>query len=130
MWKFLIVDDNANNRELLLATLEELAQCDVSCDGQEALSFYQRSVSENWSYDAIFLDIAMPGIDGMEVLKTIRDSETSRNIEGEKRVPVFMVTAHKEPFTCVFNSGCDDYILKPLEPDKVVSRVKDRLENR
>jgi DNA-binding response OmpR family regulator len=43
-------------------------------------------------------------------------------------MPIFMVTAHKAPFIDSFNVGCDDYILKPIEPDKVIVKIKDRLE--
>ncbi len=128
MWKILVVDDNPNNCMLLVSTLEDLAICDVAENGEDALAAYDKSLEDKKPYDAILLDIAMPGIDGVEVLRRIRAKEQSANVLAPKAIPIFMVTAHKAPFMDSFNVGCDDYILKPIEPDKVILKIKDRLE--
>ena len=128
MWKILVVDDNPNNCTLLVSTLEDLANCDVAENGEDALVAYDKSLEDKKPYDAILLDIAMPGIDGVEVLRRIRVKEKEANVASEKAIPVFMVTAHKAPFMDSFNVGCDDYILKPIEPDKVILKIKDRLQ--
>jgi len=130
MWRILVVDDNKNNCELLVSTLDGLANCDVSENGEQALGAYHGSVKLNNPYDAILLDIAMPGIDGIDVLKEIRSREEAAGISERDGIPVFMVTAHKKPFMNAFNVGCDDYILKPIEPDKVIGKIKERLENK
>ncbi len=129
MWRILVVDDNPNNCMLLVSTLEGLAECDVAENGEEALAAYDKSLAEQKFYDAILLDIAMPGIDGVEVLRRIRAKEEQVATPQGKAIPIFMVTAHKAPFMDSFNTGCDDYILKPIEPDKVIIKIKDRLEN-
>ena len=130
MWKILVVDDNLNNCELLVSTLEGLANCDVCENGEDAIVAYDKSIADNKNYDAILLDVAMPGIDGVDVLRMIRTQEDERGLDDEARIPIFMVTAHKEPFTSAFNERCDDYILKPIEPDKVISKITDRLEDK
>lgn len=114
---------------LLVSTLEGLAECDVAENGEEALAAYDKSLAQQKFYDAILLDIAMPGIDGVEVLRRIRSKEEQAATPQGKAIPIFMVTAHKAPFMDSFNTGCDDYILKPIEPDKVIIKIKDRLEN-
>ena len=127
MWKILVVDDNPNNCMLPVSTLEGLANCAVAENGEDALVAYEKSLKEKDPFDAILLDIAMPGIDGVEVLKRIRAREAGDNVSPDRAIPVFMVTAHKGPFMDSFNVGCDDYILKPIEPDKVIGKTKDKL---
>jgi len=128
MWRILVVDDNPNNCMLLVSTLEGLADCDVAENGEDALVAYEQSLENKNPYHAILLDIAMPGIDGVEVLRRIRAREQQNNILPDQAIPIFMVTAHKAPFMDSFNVGCDDYILKPIEPDKVIAKITDRLE--
>jgi two-component system chemotaxis response regulator CheY len=65
MWHILVVDDNPNNCMLLVSTLEDLAECDVAENGEDALVAYDKSLENKKPYDAIRLDIAMPGIDGV-----------------------------------------------------------------
>ncbi|MDD3375075.1 MAG: response regulator [Candidatus Omnitrophica bacterium] len=127
MWKVLVVDDNKNNCDLLVSTLDGLAACDVCQNGEDALSAYKKSVDEKSPYQAILLDVAMPGIDGIDVLKSIRNKEEERGVSEGKGVPIFMVTAHKEHFMDAFNIGCTEYILKPIEPDKVIFKLKEKL---
>jgi len=130
MWKALIVDDNKTNSELLVDTLDNKAVCTVANSGEEALVIYNRSVEENKPFDFILLDVAMPGLDGLDVLKVIRAKESSRGIQLGYGVPVIMVTAYKEPFMEAFNRGCDDYILKPIDPDKLLSKISEKLSTR
>ncbi|MDP8264636.1 MAG: response regulator [Candidatus Aceula lacicola] len=128
MWKVLVVDDNKNNCDLLVSTLDGLAVCDVCESGEEGLAAYKKSIEEKSPYSVILLDVAMPGIDGIDVLKSIRNKEEDRGVLEGKGVPIFMVTAHKEPFMDAFNIGCTEYILKPIEPDKVILKLKEKLE--
>ncbi|MEW5895070.1 MAG: response regulator [Candidatus Omnitrophota bacterium] len=127
MWRLMVVDDNERNVELLVEILGDRAQCDVAYNGEDALVAYNRSIEKNAPYDIILLDIVMPGIDGLDVLKAIRAKEEARKIEIGRGVPVIMVTAYKEPFMDAFNKGCDDYILKPVDPDKLVKKIEDKL---
>ena len=69
-------------------------------------------------YDAIILDIMMPKLNGIEVLRKLRD-------EGVK-TPVMMLTAKGQKNDRIegFNSGADDYLPKPFEPDELICRVR------
>lgn len=71
----------------------------------------------NTDYDVILLDLMMPGKDGMEVCKELREKKTT---------PVIMLTAKGEEVNRVqgFEVGTDDYIVKPFSPREVVLRVK------
>lgn len=127
MWKILVVDDVSMNSELLVETLSDRAQCEIRDNGVGALDAYNKSVASNNPFDLILLDIAMPDISGIDVLKSIRKSEESRGIRLGQGVPVIMVTAYKEPFMDAFNGGCDDYILKPIDPDKMIVKIEEKL---
>ncbi len=127
MWKVLVVDDNTANRELLVALLEDKAKCNEVENGEDALTAYDKSIESSEPYDFILLDVAMPGVDGVDVLQRIRDKEEAGGVLQEQRVSIIMVTAHKEVFMDAFNRGCDDYLLKPIDGDQLISKMQEKL---
>jgi len=111
--KILVVDDEERIRRLLKMYLErENFIVEEAEDGISALS-----KALNNDYDIILLDLMMPGKDGMEVCKELRE---------KKATPVIMLTAKGEEVNRVqgFEVGTDDYIVKPFSPREVVLRVK------
>lgn len=111
--RILVVDDEDRIRRLLKMYLErENYVIDEAADGEEALEL----ALEN-DYSCILLDLMMPGKDGIEVCKELRE---------EKTTPVIMLTAKGEETNRVqgFEVGTDDYIVKPFSPREVVLRVK------
>lgn len=124
--KILIVDDDFTSRKILQASLKKLGDCDLACDGEEACKAYQASLNDHARYDLILLDIMMPGMDGMQVLKRIRGEEDKARIYGTDRVKIAMATClnDKEHVIGSFHEGCDGYILKPFTPDSVHQDLK------
>jgi two-component system alkaline phosphatase synthesis response regulator PhoP len=117
--KILVVDDNEQNLELLVAYLETLG-CPVvtAVDGVDALD---KVASEK--PDLILLDIMMPRMSGFEVCRKIKSDPTTRDI------PVIMVTALNE-LTDIergVESGTDDFITKPVNRLELTTRVKSLL---
>ncbi|MEG6575555.1 MAG: DNA-binding response regulator [Caldibacillus debilis] len=111
--KILVVDDEERIRRLLKMYLErENYLIDEAADGNTAL----KKALEN-NYDLILLDLMLPGKDGIEVCKELRE---------KKATPVIMLTAKGEEANRVqgFEVGTDDYIVKPFSPREVVLRVK------
>ncbi|WP_066294119.1 response regulator [Bacillus sp. FJAT-29937] len=111
--RILVVDDEERIRRLLKMYLErEDFIIDEAGDGNEALA----KALEN-DYDIILLDLMMPGKDGIEVCKELRE---------QKATPIIMLTAKGEEVNRVqgFEAGTDDYIVKPFSPREVVLRVK------
>lgn len=111
--KILIVDDEDRIRRLLKMYLErEQYAIDEADNGDTAL---EKALQND--YDLILLDIMMPGKDGIEVCKGIRE---------KKATPIIMLTAKGEEVNRVqgFEVGSDDYIVKPFSPREVVLRVK------
>jgi len=111
--KVLIVDDDENISEVIKMYLENSGyDTKVSHNGKEAQEFFIQ-----YKPDIVLLDIMLPSVDGIDVLKWIRkQSET----------PVIMLTAKGETFDKVLGLelGADDYIVKPFEPKEMVARVK------
>jgi two-component system, chemotaxis family, chemotaxis protein CheY len=112
--KALIVDDVEMNRELLAIFLEGRATVECAESGEDALKLVEEALGTDAYFDLICLDIFMPGMDGHETLKRIREMEAAF---GGKRATVFMVTGSSSPddmFDALMNGGCDDYLTKPL----------------
>lgn len=112
--KLLVVDDEDRIRRLLNMYLSrEGYEIEEAIDGAEAL---EKAFAEQ--YDCILLDVMMPEKDGMEVLAELRENKIM--------TPVILLTAKGEEADRVsgFESGADDYIVKPFSPREVVLRVK------
>ncbi len=114
--KCLIVEDNRQNYELLQQMLEEYGIINVVENGVDAFEEFKFAHLEQDPYDVIFLDIIMPGIDGKEVLKLIRDWEEGRPDLNHK-VQVVMATSKSDTDTIVssFDDGCQHFFMKPYD---------------
>lgn len=110
----LIVDDVEMNRELLAMFLEASGDVVSAETGEEALEKVSRAFESDLYFDLICMDISMPGMDGHETLKKIREMEAA---QGGRRATVFMVTGSSCPhdmYNALVEGGCDDYLTKPL----------------
>lgn len=119
--RILIVEDDLASRKFLSKFLSQYGEIDIVVDGLEALDAYLISVKDNQPYDLICLDIMMPKVDGVKVLKAIRDYETSKGLLPEKRVKVIMTTALQDSQMVhqSFDIGCEAYAAKPIDTEKL-----------
>lgn len=111
--KIQIVDDDENICEVIKMYLENSGYDTKVCyNGKAAQEVYLQ-----YKPDLVLLDIMLPNIDGIDVLKWIRK---------QAETPVIMLTAKGETFDKVLGLelGADDYIVKPFEPKEMVARVK------
>jgi diguanylate cyclase (GGDEF)-like protein len=113
----LIVDDTPENIKILIETLKDDYKIVVATSGERALEMLDSG--QNLP-DLILLDIIMPGIDGYEVCKWLKNNDRTRNI------PVIFVTAISEVMdeSKGFRLGAVDYIAKPFHPPIVKARVQ------
>ena len=112
--RVLIAEDEQDLAEALTVFFERNAfTVDTAGDGRTAYDY-----ASSGEYDAIVLDVMMPGMNGLEVLKRLR-------AEGVN-TPVMMLTAkgQKDDRITGFNAGADDYLPKPFEPDELICRVR------
>lgn len=117
--RILVVDDEDRIRRLLRMYLErEGYWIDEAEDGEMALK-----KGMEIDYDLILLDLMLPGMDGVDVCRELRN---------KKSTPVIMLTARGEETNRVegFEVGADDYVVKPFSPRELVHRVKAVLRDR
>lgn len=109
----LIIEDEESIAELEKDYLELSAfKVAIETDGMEGM---KRALAED--FDMIILDLMLPGMDGFEICKKIRE---------EKNIPILMVSAKKDDIDKIrgLGLGADDYITKPFSPSELVARVK------
>ena len=115
----LVVDDNQDNAEILRAYLESRGYAvAVAADGRTALAKLEET-----DPDLVLLDVMMPGMDGWEVCRTIK------NHPEHSRIRVIMVTAKGawEDKHEGMRSGADDYLVKPVDLEDLSRRVERNL---
>lgn len=113
MSKILIVEDEEAIADLEKDYLELSGfEVEVANDGEAGL----KKALEN-DYDLFILDLMLPGVDGFEICRQVRD---------EKNTPIIMVSAKKDDIDKIrgLGLGADDYITKPFSPSELVARVK------
>ena len=112
--RILLVEDEPQAAQMLAKGLREQGYpVDLARDGCDAL--YQASLTD---YDAIVLDVMMPGLDGVEVCRAIRRSGS--------HVPILMLTARDavESRISGLDSGADDYVIKPFDFGELLARLR------
>lgn len=132
MAKILIIDDERGIRNTLREILaDEGYEVDVAENGKQGLEMVQAK-----AYDLIFTDIKMPEMDGMEVLKALKNGENDENgdqvdlLNGE--VPIVMISGHGDVETAVqaLKIGAYDFLLKPLDLNRILITTKNALESK
>ena len=122
MSRILIVEDEAHLADGLRFNLEaEGHSVDIDGNGQAALD---RLLANRAAYDAVVLDVMLPGLNGFEVAKQLR---TAGHF-----VPVLMLTARSRPSDVLqgFEAGADDYLPKPFELQILLARLHGLLRRR
>jgi DNA-binding response OmpR family regulator len=112
----LVVEDEPDLREVIRYNLErEGFRILETEDGEEGLDLLREQLP-----DLVLLDIMLPGLDGIEICRSIKYDPHTRNI------PVIMVTARGDESDIVLGLGvgADDYIIKPFRPRELVARVR------
>jgi two-component system OmpR family response regulator len=111
--RVLVVEDEPDLlASLLQAVREDGYAADGADEGEEGL--YK---AQSYEYDAILLDVMLPGIDGWEVLRKLRET---------RKTPVLMLTARDAVRDRVkgLDTGADDYVVKPFDIDEVLARLR------
>ncbi|CAI2717609.1 HD domain-containing phosphohydrolase [Nitrospina watsonii] len=119
-WTVLLVDDQPDNLAVLRGTLErEGYQLAFASTGEDALA-----ILPELKPNLVLLDVMMPGIDGFETCRQMKQMPACRDI------PVIFVTARRETYDLIegFSAGGVDYITKPFQQEEVCARVRCQIE--
>jgi len=121
--KFLVVDDYSTMRRIVKNLLHDLGYANVTeaDDGNTALPLLQ-----NGSFDFLITDWNMPGMAGLELLKTVRGTEKLR------KLPVLMLTAEakREQIVEAAQAGVSGYVIKPFTAQTLKEKIDKILESR
>ncbi|RUP87521.1 MtrAB system response regulator MtrA [Dermabacter sp. HSID17554] len=114
--RILAIDDDAAIAEMVSILLEGRGYSVVTApDARKGLAILERE-----NIDLVLLDLMLPGMDGIEICRNIRESSN---------VPIIMLTARTETEKVVegLEVGADDYLTKPFEPEELVARIRARV---
>lgn len=111
--RLLVVEDNASLLESIVQILRDEFEVDTAINGEDGLFLALQNI-----YDAILLDVMMPGMDGFEVIQKIRDEKIE--------TPVLFLTARDslEDRVKGLDFGGDDYIVKPFQAPELKARIR------
>jgi CheY-like chemotaxis protein len=118
----LVVDDSETNRDLLCRRLGRKGYSTTAATGGvEALALL-----ESYPFDLVLLDVMMPDVDGLTVLKTIRQTYSA------SQLPIIMVTARQESTDIVeaLELGANDYVTKPIDFPVALARIRTHLAHK
>jgi Amt family ammonium transporter len=123
----LLAEDNPVNQTVAIELLQDAGfTCDLASDGNAAVEAVQRK-----HYDLILMDCQMPGLNGFEATRKIRQLEAAGSITGPRR-PIIALTANAiagDRDRCL-EAGMDDYISKPIDPDLLFKVIEKNLPAR
>jgi two-component system chemotaxis response regulator CheY len=122
----LIVEDEASSRLLLKSFLSEYGDISLAEDGGQAIEIFRGAVDSGNYFDLVILDIKLPVMGGLDVLKTIRNIEAEFGIAPADGTKVIMSTAlsdHKSVLVA-FREQCEIYLVKPIEKAMLVESMR------
>jgi signal transduction histidine kinase/CheY-like chemotaxis protein/ferredoxin len=121
--RLLLAEDIAINREIFTAILEPTGvSIDTAENGEEALEKYR---SRPGGYDIIIMDVQMPGMDGLEATRRIREFEKDPMTERTKAIPIIAMTANvfKEDIERCLAAGMNDHLQKPIDEKALIEKI-------
>lgn len=124
--RILIAEDDFASRKVMQKFLSAYGECNVTIDGVEAVEAFISALDSGNPYDLICLDVMMPKVDGIRALKSIRELESVRGIEGSDRVKIIVTTAlaNVDYISSSFQTGLEAYVGKPVDFDELLAAMK------
>jgi CheY-like chemotaxis protein len=118
----LVVDDDQMSRTMLANFVSQFARCDIAPDGRHGLELFEHSLRNARPYEVVFLDLAMPVMNGHVLIRKIRELE-SRQPAGYLPTKIFVISFSSSPWDMaetVLDKIADDYMVKPFSRAKLV----------
>ncbi|WP_285904949.1 response regulator [Pseudodesulfovibrio pelocollis] len=125
--RLLIVDDDTRFADLVVAKLSPRADCAVSASGEDAVLRFQHQLRKNEPFDAVIMDIVMPGLSGHETVAKMRETERRNSIDPRQSFKLIMLTAHrdmKNVSSSFFRGGADAFVPKENFSDRLLEELR------
>ena len=125
----LIIDDNPADRNVVKGIVTNFGKCQEVTSGKIAIALVKKALKTSTYFDVITLNPDLPDRDGIEVLLDIRNAEEQVGFNKTKRALIFMIAAgwDKDRAVTAFSAGCDDFLLKPLDKEKVTKFFNEQI---
>jgi two-component system chemotaxis response regulator CheY len=122
----LVVEDDFTSRLALQRQLERHGEAHIAVDGREAAEAFATMLEHGEPYDAVFLDIMMPVMNGHEALRAMRQAEQAKGIHVGQGARFIMTTAlgDAENVMDAFRHEADAYLVKPVVREKLEAELK------
>jgi len=125
MIKILIVDDEEISRNVAENCFEKYGDCHFAETSEEALLAFQEAIENESHFDLVILDYALDAKTGLDVLMEFRLMEKTKEVFQEDLACIIMLTGNRElkVVKACIAAGCNEYIVKPLLPEKVDEKL-------
>jgi two-component system chemotaxis response regulator CheY len=106
--------------------LNPLGEVDIAVNGNKAITAIKRALENNKPYELIFLDIIMPKLDGITILKKIRQLETQNKVNEHANAKIIMTSAivDKDIILKTARAGCTSYMIKPIDRTRLYDEIR------
>ena len=123
--RILIVEDDMVSRTKLELIMENFGNCKTVEHGDDALAAFHEAHRDADPFNLIMLDINLPGMNGIQLLSTIRNEEKKLSIGTPDKAKILMTTSYrdKDRIVASVQSGCDDYLGKPFNLDLIREKL-------
>lgn len=120
--KALIAEDDFINRRVMQLFLAGYGKCDVADNGRSALAMYQDAHRNHKPYSLVCMDSTLPEMDGLALLRQIRDFERSEGLLGREGARIVFISGDtsKETILEAYRNQCDGFMLKPFRKRELV----------
>ena len=124
--RILITEDDFASRKAIQVFLAPYGECFVAVNGFEVIEAFKDALDHGEPYDMICLDILMPEMNGHDALKAIRQTEQDYGVDPSGCVKVIMTTSKNsaQDIAEAFGQGCDAYIVKPVNREKLLAEMR------
>lgn len=121
--KILIVDDEEFICEILTEFLSEYGEATTVMEGSKAFQTYKDARDSNDPFGLIYLDVMMPDISGLDVLKQIQENEAG--VSDEEKTKIIVITSSYDPdnFFEAYRGGCQVFMTKPIRQNIIKEKL-------
>lgn len=127
MKRYLIIDDDEMGRLMLQDFLSEFAPCDCAENGKEGLALFEQALLSGNPYNLLCVDLIMPEMNGLALIRKIRDLEKSHPVFNDFRTRIFVISASDSTWDradLLLDNLCDDYIVKPFNRSSLMANLR------